>query len=287
MAIPINSGCIACHLNRYIKTAQALGDEKAATAFTKALLRLYADAPEGVSGPWFSDKVAALLEEYCGLSPHRYRREKEQSNRFALERVSSIKARVAASAEPIYAGLQIAILGNYLDFSALQGEVSFDALEEMLTQAEEMKLDRDCYRALLSDLEKGKKLLYLTDNAGEIVFDRVLAEEIQRKFPHLEIIFCVRGGPAVNDATREDAALAEIPFRVIDNGTCIAGTIPEQVGQEARQELAAADVILAKGQGNCETLYGCELNIYYAFLVKCSRFVQEFNLPKFTPVLTK
>lgn len=287
MSIPMNTECFLCHLHRNLDTAKKLGDEATATAFTKALMKLYAEAPAGACTPYFSDRVNALYGEYYHLAPDRYRREKAESNRFALARLAQIRAQAERAPDPVYAGLQLAILGNYIDYGALQGEVSFETLEQMLARAEEMDLDLACYAALLADLARGKKLLYLTDNAGEIVFDRVFAEEIYKKYPHLDITFCVRGGPAQNDATREDAAAVGIPFKVIDNGTCIAGTLLDQIGPEAKQALAEADVIIAKGQGNCESLYGCGLNVYFAFLVKCSRFMEEFKQPKFTPMLTK
>lgn len=279
--------CVLCYLNRNVETARKYGTEEQATAFIMELMKLYTAAPEGVSTPWFSDKVNRLFVEMYGLDPDRFRTEKEESNRFALERLDQIRARAEQAEDPVYAGLQLAILGNYIDFGALYGEVSFDKLEQMMAQAAQMELDHKCYVNLLSDLEKGSKLLYLTDNAGEIVFDRVFAEQIQKRFPHLEITFCVRGGPAQNDATREDAAAAGIPFKVIDNGTCIAGTVLDCISEEARQAIEEADVIIAKGQGNCETLYGAPLNIYYAFLVKCSRFINRFGKPKLTPMLTK
>ena len=279
--------CVLCYLNRNVETARKYGTEEQATAFIMELMKLYTAAPEGVSTPWFSDKVNRLFVEMYGLDPDRFREEKEESNRFALERLDQIRARAEQAEDPVYAGLQLAILGNYIDFGALYGEVSFDKLEQMMAQAAQMELDQKCYVNLLSDLEKGSKLLYLTDNAGEIVFDRVFAEQIQKRFPHLEITFCVRGGPAQNDATREDAAAAGIPFKVIDNGTCIAGTVLDCISEEARQAIEEADVIIAKGQGNCETLYGAPLNIYYAFLVKCSRFINRFGKPKLTPMLTK
>lgn len=287
MSICMNNECLLCLLRRHLQTADKLGDAQTSQRFAKALLQLYADAPEGISTPWLSDKINDLFVQFYHLDTDRYREEKETSNRFVLSRLKQIRTKVKQAADPVYAALQLAILGNYIDFGALQGEVSFEKLDEMLQTAEKMVLDKDCYGSLLSDLEHGRKLLYLTDNAGEIVFDRVFAEELQKRFPHLEITFCVRGGPAANDATREDAAIAGIPFNVIDNGTSIAGTVPELIGEEARQAMDEADVILSKGQGNCETLYGYDRNIYFAFLVKCSRFIEKFDKPKFTPILTK
>ena len=136
-----------------------------------------------------------------------------------------------------------------------------------------------------ADLEKGKELLYLTDNAGEIGFDRVFLEVIADTFPNLSITVCVRGGPTQNDATREDAKVVGIPFPVIDNGNSVPGTELSLLGAEAQAALNRADIILSKGQGNAETLLGCGYNIYYAFLIKCPRFIDRFQKPKLTPML--
>ena len=169
----------------------------------------------------------------------------------------------------------------------MQGQVSFEKLEEMLDKALEMELDEQVYAYFCRDLRRGGKLVYLTDNAGEIGFDRVLAEAIAAAYPDIAITFCVRGAIAQNDATREDAAAVGIPFPVIDNGNQVAGTQLDMLSEEAAAALSDADVILAKGMANAETMLGCGYNVYYAFLVKCQRFVTRFGKPMFTPMLVK
>ena len=187
--------------------------------------------------------------------------------------------------DPVLAGLKLAILGNYLDFVALGNTVSFEKLEQMMHDALAMELDPECYGRLCSDLRKGGQLLYITDNCGEIVFDRVFAQIISETYPDVQITFCVRGGPAHNDATREDAREVGIPFPVIDNGCCLGGMELSLVGQEALDALQKADIVIAKGMGNTETMYGCGYNVYYAFLVKCQRFMTQFGKPMLTPML--
>ena len=287
MSIPFDHSCIQCHLRRNCATAEKLGTPEQATAFAKDLLKLYLSAPDDVSSPWFGPATTDLFQKHYDLPEDRFREEKEISNRFVLERIPQIRQRVDAAEDPLFAALQFAILGNYIDFSALQGQVSFEKLEKLLDEAADMVLDKAVYSELCADLEKGKKLLYLTDNAGEIGFDRVFAEEIHKKYPNLEITFCVRGGPAMNDATREDAALVGIPFPVIGNGNRVAGTQIDQLSEEAKNALETADVILAKGQGNTETMYGCGYNVYYAFLIKCPRFEAVFGKPHLTPMLVR
>ena len=287
MSIPVNTECLQCYLKRNLDLVRPLGTEEKAMAFAKQLMQHYIDAPAGVSSPWFSPKVADLLHEMYDLPIDRFRQEKLDSNRFVMERFEQIRKKVESAPDPVFAGLQFSILGNYLDFGALQGQVSFERLEQMLDEALDMELDRDNYEALCRDLEKGRNLLYLTDNAGEIGFDRIFAEEIAKKYPHLSLTFCVRGGIAQNDATREDAAAVGIPFPIIDNGNRIAGTQMDQLSEEAETAIKTADVIIAKGMANTETMFGCGYNVYYAFLIKCQRFVTIFGHPMFTPMLVK
>lgn len=287
MSISIDTYCLQCLLRRNIALAQTLGTEEQAMAFAKEIMKLCIAAPEGVSSPWFGPKIADLLHDMYGLDYDRFRQEKLDSNRFVLERLPAIREKVTNAKDPVFAGLQFAILGNYLDFSALQGQVSFEKLEEMLDKALEMELDDQVYADLCRDLRRGGKLVYLTDNAGEIGFDRVLAEAIAAAYPEISVTFCVRGAIAQNDATREDAAAVGIPFPVIDNGNRVAGTQLDMLSPEAAAALSGADVILAKGMANAETMLGCGYNVYYAFLVKCQRFVTRFGKPMFTPMLVK
>lgn len=283
----MNARCLMCHLRRNLEVAEPLGTEQQAMEFAKDMMRMYLEAPEDVASPWFNPQTAELLHKHYGLPLDRYREEREISNRFVLERMDTIREKVHSAPDPVYAGLQFAVLGNYLDFSALQGQVSFEKLETMLEQARTLELSRDVYDRFCRELAAGKKLLYLTDNAGEIGFDRIFAEELARAYPHLEITFCVRGQITLNDATREDAAAVGIPFRVIDNGNRVPGTQLDLLGAEAKEELGRADVILAKGMANCETMHGCGYNVYYAFLVKCQRFVELFHQPMLTPMLVR
>ena len=287
MSIAFNSQCILCYLERNARKANSLGTEEQASAFLKEMMALISSAPAEYSAPCFAPMTAELYHRHYGLDMDRYRQEKADSNAFVLERMEQIRQKVALAPDPLLASLKFAILGNYIDFAALEGKVSFQQLDELLDSALEQELDSSTYAALRRDLETGTTLLYLTDNAGEIGFDRICAEEIAKAFPHIRITFCVRGGPANNDATREDAAAVGIPFPVIDNGTCIPGTWLPALGQEAKAAIAQADVILAKGQGNAETMLGCGYNVYYAFLVKCIRFQELFHKPSFTPMLVR
>ena len=285
MSIGMDAQCYLCHLRRNVETARSLGDEETATAFAKALMELYLTMPADKASPTVAPATNALFQKFYGLPEDRYREEKEASNAFVMQRLDGIRDRVLKAKDPLFAGIQMAILGNYIDFSALQGEVSFEKLDALLDTAQDMELDIAVYEKFRDQLSVAKNLLYLTDNAGEIGFDRVFAEVMSTEYPNLKITFCVRGGPALNDATRADAEAVGIPFPVIDNGNTVPGTDLDLMGQEAREAFQNADLIFAKGQANVETLLGCGYPIFYAFLIKCPRFIDRFRKPKLTPML--
>ena len=279
----LNAECMLCLLKRHIATAESVGSEDQVTAFARDLMDMMVKGPEEQSAPWYTPEITRLFTAHFGLSDDRYAEEKDSSNRFFLEREEHIRTLVTESDDPLYAGLQCAILGNYIDFSALQGEVSFQRLDEMLALAKTFAVDEANFASLRADLEQGRELLYLTDNAGEIGFDKIWLETIHRLYPDLAITVCVRGGPTQNDATVEDARIVGMPFPVIGNGNRIPGTVLSEASDELKQALARATVVIAKGQANVETVYG--YNIYYAFLVKCGRFIRRFGKEKLTPML--
>ena len=285
----LDSQCILCLLKRHSETAAKCGTEEQVTAFTRDLMRIICDGPVEMSAPFYTPGITKLFTEHFGLDDDRFAEEKRLSNRYVLDRFDRISAMVRSAPEPLYAGLQAAVLGNYIDFSALQGEVSFEKLDEMLDLLHTIEVDRSQFEALRADLSGARELLYLPDTAGAIGFDRVFLEVIAAAFPRLSITVCVRGGPTQHAATREDAQVVGMPFRIIDNGTRIPGTVLELASDELKAALEKADVTIAKGQANVETLLdtGHGYNIYYAFLVKCKRFIDRFGREKLTPMLVR
>ena len=186
-----------------------------------------------------------------------------------------------------------------MDFGILTPEIAHKALWEAVEKTPETLLEPTAYKALQQDLETAKKLLILGDNAGEIVFDMLLVEQLNKQYPGLQITYCVRGENALNDATRVDAAYVGMDrlCRVIDNGSGISGTELDYIGEDLKQAIKDADIILSKGSGNMESLVGCGLNVYYIFMCKCKRmsrvlgcenmsaqFLREKQLPKMEPM---
>ena len=149
----------------------------------------------------------------------------------------------------------------------------------LLKEDNKEPLNAQEYLHFRKDLSAASHLVYLTDNCGEIVLDKLVIILLKELCPELDITVIVRGFPVINDATMEDAqdiGLAELTT-VIGNGSEVGGTWLPHISSEAREALESADLIIAKGQGNYETLHDCGLNIYYLFLCKCKWFQYQFN----------
>lgn len=135
----------------------------------------------------------------------------------------------------------------------------------------------------------GEAFLLITDNCGEIVLDKLFVEQLVRHFPDLEIRIMVRGEEVLNDATLEDACYVGLDklAEIISNGNPAAGTVYDMFTDEAKKALDTADVILAKGQGNYESLCKQGRHIFYSFLCKCELFTRRFRVPQFTGIFVE
>ena len=160
---------------------------------------------------------------------------------------------------------------------------------ELLDRAPEIAVDEECLEHLREQTSSAGTLTYITDNCGEIVMDKILLRWLKRLNPELAVTVLLRGGPVANDATMEDAEQVGLTAlgRCIGNGTATDGTVLRIVSREARESVILADLVIAKGQANYETLYGCGHNIFYIFMCKCSLFMDRFSVPQFTGILTQ
>ena len=143
--------------------------------------------------------------------------------------------------------------------------------------------------SLFRQCESAESFLLVADNCGEIVLDKLFLTELRRRFPKLDISVMVRGSEVLNDATMEDAEYVGLPqtARVISSGSAAAGTIYSMLSAEARQALDGADIILAKGQGNYESLSHQGRHIFCSFLCKCELFTERFSVPPLTGMLVE
>ena len=278
-----NEECITCLVNRQTQLAAGLGTEDDRFSFMKDVLQAILDAPAGVAAPYMIPAFEESYARHFGIVGP-YEAIKKEANERVLAMLPAVRSQVAAAEDPVRLALQFAQTGNYLDFAVLPKEKIDSELMAAIAQTPENALDETEYTHFRADLERARSLLILGDNAGEIAFDRVLAETLRMHYPALAITYCVRGGNAQNDATRADARAVGIEdvVSVIDSGSCIPGTELAYCGQELLRALDRADLVLAKGQANFETLFGCGKNIYYIFLCKCARFARRFGVETMT-----
>lgn len=208
---------------------------------------------------------------------------KKQYNDLVLHMEDSLLCEINSSNDPLAKALIMARIGNYIDFSAMDS-VNFDKFKSLLINADMRKDDIKTYNAFLRECTKAKSFLLICDNCGEVVLDKLMLKQLNKRFPHLTIRAMVRGSNIINDATIEDAKYVGLDnvAEIITNGEAIAGTIYELLPEYSKEIFNNSDVILAKGQGNYESLSGQGRHIFYAFLCKCDLFTTRFNVPMLT-----
>jgi len=207
-------------------------------------------------------------------NPDPYFELKMQFNQSMLDLYPELKKRVVESADPFQMALRLAIAGNVIDFGPNH---NFN-IDETLVKAQSVYLKIDDSSMLQKSLSQAKTLLYLGDNAGEIVMDRIFLETIG----HRNVYFAVRGAPIINDVTEVDAKMVDIDkiATVVSNGDDAPGTVLENTSFEFRQIFDRADLIISKGQGNYESLSGCGKNIYFLLMAKCEHVANHLGVHK-------
>lgn len=273
--------CVECQVRRQRMAVENHPDPQAARAYLMECLRILSEMPDDAAAPWLAPRFEEAWKRHIS-SRDRYEEEKRAANAYALQAEAGVREKIAQAEDPLRAALSYARVGNYLDFAALAGEVDFTVLDRLTEQVLSDPIDDAEYAHFCADLEQAEMLLYLTDNAGEVVYDKLLLEQIAARYPHVRRVVAVRGGNALNDATREDAKAVGLDqtAEITDTGVNIPGVQLSACSEAFRQLFAQADVILGKGQANVETLLGCGANIYYLFLCKCEVFTKKFNVPK-------
>jgi len=208
---------------------------------------------------------------------------KDHQNRMALALLPKMKTEIEGATDPLIMALRLAIAGNVIDMGA-NGDVTESGVRESISQAltKPFAGEQSGFRKAIAEAQS---ILYLADNAGEIAFDRLLIEQLSPA----RVTVAVRGAPTINDATMADAravGLHEI-VEIIDNGSDAPGTLLDDCSQEFKRRFTEADLILAKVQGNFETLSDEPDNIIFLFKAKCPVIAEHVRVPLGTHVLTR
>lgn len=273
----LNPFCLCCILNKQEKLIRSYPDMEKKTEYMKKLMALIANTKETDCAPSLSVDIQRLYSSFWNCPAEDYTEIKKDFNRFMLDIEHTLEEKIRSSADPLEKALLYARIGNYIDFAALSNVNQETALTLLENNSD--SLDQEEYSIFLKELNSAKRLVYITDNCGEIVLDKLAIKILKETYPDLDITVLVRGYPVINDATMEDAeeiGLTDL-VKVIDNGSNVAGTWIPGINQAARELLENADMIIAKGQGNFETMNDCGLNVYYLFLCKCDLFQRRFH----------
>lgn len=279
-----SSMCISCLLSKQEKLIRQFQDETKKSEYMHRVLEILYQHGQEESSPHLAERIDCLYKEFWGELKD-YTTIKQKYNRLLLDKEGEIEGRVNQSLREC---IKYVCAANYIDFSAVE-HVNERTFEQLLEKAGREAISEEEYAHFLEDLEKAERLVYLTDNCGEIVLDKLFMKCIKEAFPKLQITAIVRGENVLNDATYEDArevGLTEI-VPCIGNGNGAPGTVVDRLSAEARSVLLDADVIISKGQGNFEGLYGEGLNPYYLFLCKCELFVRRFGLEQYSSVFLR
>ena len=274
----LNPYCMCCAVNKQEEKIRKFPDMDKKTEYMKKVMSILSSAEEQDCSPSLSVEIKKLYSEFWNCPAEDYTEIKKEFNQLMLNVEASVEEKIRTYADPLETALLYARIGNYIDFAALEN-VSQETMLKLLENENQEPLSQTEYANFQTDLSTAKTLVYLTDNCGEIVLDKLAVKILKEKYPQLNITVIVRGYPVVNDATMEDAeeiGLTDI-VKVTGNGSNVGGTWFPGLSNEARTLLEQADVILAKGQGNFETMNDCGLNVYYLFLCKCDLFQRRFH----------
>lgn len=284
--VRLHPECIQCQLRRQLTAYPPTASREEKTLYMQRLLRLLAEAPVSTGAPVLSREVKRLKAEMFGIQED-FSKEKQYYNDLMLRREAELMQAVRSAEDPLYAALQYSLTGNYIDFGGSIVNVNVDDLNRLLAASPQIALDAEAYAHLRRELSNARSMVFLTDNCGEVVLDKLLLRILRETYPRLQLTIIVRGGDVLNDVNLQDAqqvGLMEFGS-VIDNGNDVAGTWLEAVSEQALSTMQNADLLLAKGQANFETLNGCGMNLFYLFMCKCDMFAARFNVPKLTGML--
>ena len=258
--------CIPCFVRQALDSARlATNDERIHEQVVREVLRLAADLDMSQSPPAIGQQIHRLIRKLINNNDP-YRELKQRFNRLALRLCVELEERVRTSEDPLETAVRLAIAGNIIDLG-VKTSIKESDIERIIKDCLTADFDNQQIEEFRNAISQTGKILYLADNAGEIVFDRLLIEQM----PAEKVTVVVKGAPIINDATIEDAEFAGLTemVEVIDNGSDVPGTILETCSQTFRERFEDADLIIAKGQGNYETLSDADKDIFFILKAKC------------------
>jgi uncharacterized protein with ATP-grasp and redox domains len=266
--------CVQCFVKQTLDACRMVTpDEAVHERVLRTVLARAAGLSFDRSPPHMGREIHRIIREQTGDTDP-YMEMKTRFNRLGMELLPRLRKRVVASPDPFETAVRLAIAGNIID-PGLTSRLNDDSVRETIEDSLRRHFAVNDLERLRVAVEGARRILYLGDNAGEIVLDRLLIEEI----PFERATFAVRGKPVINDVTMQDAedtGMTEI-VRVIDNGSDAPGTILETCSRDFLRAFERSDVIIAKGQGNYETLSEIDQPIFFLLKAKCPVIARDIG----------
>lgn len=266
--------CVPCGIRQVLDVMRMItDDEQLHERVLREALGMWHRMDFRQSPPAMAQQIHRFIRCATGVDDP-YLDVKNHYNLFALQMYPLLRQRVQESADPFETAVRLAVAGNIIDFG-VNSTVEQALVEQVIERSLTDPLDGEAVRRLRHAIAGAERILYLGDNTGEIVFDRLLLELM----PCEKVTYVVRGGPILNDALMEDAEIAGITelVEVIDNGADAPGTVLETCSEAFRRRFEQADLIVAKGQGNFESLSDIDGNVFFLLRPKCAVLAQHLH----------
>jgi len=276
--------CIPCFYKQALTAARHAGasSKKQKEVFDN-LAKILSKFPLTISPPEMAREIYRLVSNTLGVDDDIYAEIKDKSNKLVLGIYDQLKNKIANSKNHLLTAVELAIAGNIIDYGA-KTSLNIDEEVEKILSEEESEINEENklifnYPEFKNRLEKSKSILYLADNAGEVVFDRLLIEELTNIYQDVKIIYAVKEKPIINDALAKDACQCGIDkiVEVISSGSDAAGTVLSLCSVEFLEIFTKADMVISKGQGNFEALSGEKRSMFFLFKIKCPIIANEIN----------
>lgn len=255
--------CKTCFRRQALQSAQRVGlDEEATTALMHSVQARLDATPADETPPVTASDLHALIREQSG-SPDPYREAKAEATQHALSLYPKLKQMIREATDPLETAIRLAIAGNIIDLGVSDQYDLEASIERVLVSEPAI----NHLPQLKQALSRASHILFLADNAGETVMDRLLIEELNKP-----VTYVVKGSPAVNDAVREDAIAAGLDTvcEIIDNGAATLGTLLDRCSDSFVKQFNEAELIIAKGMANYESLAGTRSGLYFLLQAKCA-----------------
>ena len=267
--------CLECTLRQALRVVRCTTDDE---ALQRQVLDSVARSIPNLSlddSPAIVSQIAYTETSRITGNPDPYNELKKSQNEFALGLEDEFRRRVQNSDDPLLTALHLSAAGNVIDLG-IQHADEIDILSAIAKTLEECFMI-DHSDAFRESLANSKDLLFLLDNAGEIVFDKILIEELQK---HTKVTAVVKGAPIINDVVMEDAVQVGLTdvCDVIDNGGAFIGSPPDLVPKSFLKRMKKADIILGKGHGNYETVDVFPGNVFLLLRAKCPLIAEHMGV---------